>query len=139
MAQAEYEASLMRQFMEPRWHNFTSDFGKKFKSLWDKYLLDQLAYASVLVPPLVVSLTLLALGHSSLSYKAADLAGAYGVSILYGILPPVMTFILRGQQAIKTPSTPVPTTPGGPLLLLGLFFFGLTVTIREDARLLGYC
>jgi hypothetical protein len=36
--------------------------GKKIKSMWDQYLLDQLAYASVLLPPLVVSLTLLAMG-----------------------------------------------------------------------------
>eukprot|EP00242_Pyramimonas_sp_CCMP2087_P016550 CAMPEP_0198204212 /NCGR_PEP_ID=MMETSP1445-20131203/7599_1 /TAXON_ID=36898 /ORGANISM="Pyramimonas sp., Strain CCMP2087" /LENGTH=703 /DNA_ID=CAMNT_0043875981 /DNA_START=116 /DNA_END=2227 /DNA_ORIENTATION=- len=131
MAQAEYEASLMRQFMAPRWKNFTSEFGKKFKSLWDKYLLDQLAFASVLLPPLAVSLIFLALGQSGMAYKAADLAGAFGVSILYGILPPVMTFILRSQQAAKKPEKAVPTTPGGPLLLFGLFLFGVTVTVRE--------
>jgi len=131
MAQAEYEASLMRQFMEPRWKNFTSEVGKKMKSLWENGLLDQLSYASVLLPPLAVSLMFLALGHGSLAYKAADLAGAYGVSILYGILPPVMAFILRRQQAEKKIATDVSTTPGGPVLLLVCFLFGMGVTVRE--------
>eukprot|EP00976_Prorocentrum_cordatum_P016190 325103-Prorocentrum_minimum.AAC.1 len=71
--QAEYEASLMRQFMKPRWANFTSALGQKVKGLWENGLLDQLSYASVLLPPLAVSLIFMALGcvlHCTLSYTS---------------------------------------------------------------------
>jgi hypothetical protein len=44
-------------------HAVFTTVGKKFKSLWDKYLLDQLAFASVLLPPLAVSLIFLTLGY----------------------------------------------------------------------------
>jgi hypothetical protein len=35
-----------------------------------------------------------------LFFKAADLAGVYGVAVLYGVLPPIMVWLLRLQQVL---------------------------------------
>lgn len=35
-----------------------------------------------------------------LFFKAADLAGVYGVAVLYGVLPPLMVWLLRLQQVL---------------------------------------
>jgi hypothetical protein len=73
--QAEYESSLMRQWMAPVWGKL-ADGGGKIKAAWDNGGLDMLSYAVVLLPPLVVSLLL-----PDLFFKAADLAGVYGVAV----------------------------------------------------------
>jgi len=56
-AQAEYEASLMRQWMAPVWTKL-KDGGGKLKAAWDNGGLDLLSYGVVLLPPLVISLVI---------------------------------------------------------------------------------
>jgi hypothetical protein len=65
----------MRQWMAPVWGKL-ADGGGKIKAAWDNGGLDMLSYAVVLLPPLVVSLLL-----PDLFFKAADLAGVYGVAV----------------------------------------------------------
>ena len=65
------------------------------KKLWDEGGLDMASYGVTLLPPLALSLA-----FPGLFFKAADLAGVYGVAILYGVLPPLMAWVLRRQQVL---------------------------------------
>jgi tyrosine-specific transport protein len=51
---------------------------------------DLLLYALVLVPPMLV-----ALGNPGIFLRALDAAGAYGISVLFGLLPVALTLRLR--------------------------------------------
>jgi hypothetical protein len=66
---------LLRQWMAPVWGKL-ADGGGQLKAAWDNGGLDLLSYAAVLLPPLAVSLLL-----PELAFKAADLAGVYGVAV----------------------------------------------------------
>jgi len=119
IAQAEYEADLFAQWTAPLWAKAAAASDRALLSaqrVWDKYGREQLAYASVLLPPLAVSLAL-----PGLFVVAADLAGVYGVALLYGVLPPVMTFVLRRDQ--QRPS--LDAVPGGNATLAALLLAGL--------------
>lgn len=51
---------------------------------------DPCLYALVLIPP-----TLVALGNPNIFLQALDAAGTYGISVLFGLLPAVLTLRLR--------------------------------------------
>ena len=50
-----------------------------------------------------------------LFFKAADLAGVYGVAVLYGVLPPIMVWLLRMQQVLSFPLLSLKPTQMQPL------------------------
>lgn len=103
----------------------------------DGYQLDAPQLAAVLLtllPPTVVSLS-----NSDIFMTATHLAGAYGMTALYGLLPPALAWAAREGA---TGAVPDPATrrllPGGRLALLGLAAVGFYVEglqLRSDLGL----
>ena len=67
--------------------------GKLVKMCIGKAGIEWLSYASVLLPPLAISLA-----FPGLFVAAADFSGAYGVAVLFGVLPPIMAWRLRSSS-----------------------------------------
>lgn len=76
-----------------------------------------ISYAVVLLPPLAISLC-----FPDLFFKAADLAGVYGVAILYGVLPPLFAFVMRRKQVIVGEHFASLTDPTDCFSILSLFY-----------------
>lgn len=95
-------------------------------------------YATILLPPLAF-----ALGDPEIFFKALDSAGAFGITVLFGIVPAAMAWIQRQRQQegggltmddVEPPSTAVEAAtarlvPGGnaPLALMIAIAVGLIV------------
>lgn len=103
-----------------------------------EYSLDTPQLAAVLLtllPPTVVSLS-----NSDIFMTATHLAGAYGMTALYGLLPPALAWAARESGAAgSAPVTPArQLLPGGRLVLLGLAAMGCFVEglqLRADLGL----
>lgn len=74
-------------------------------------LLRPLAFLAVLLPPLTVAFT-----DPDIFLSASAFAGAYGMTTLYGIVPPLMALSLRKEKKAEMPEL----VPGGSGLLVGL-------------------
>lgn len=74
-------------------------------------LLRPMAFLAVLLPPLTVAFT-----DPDVFLSASAFAGAYGMTTLYGIVPPLMALSLRNEKKKGMPKL----VPGGSGLLVGL-------------------
>ena len=88
---------------------------------------DLLLYSLVLIPP-----TLIAIINPNIFMGALDFAGTYGISILFGIFPPLLAYVSRNKLLIKKPNNDYEYSneyqnlvPGGniSLLLMAAFVF----------------
>jgi len=86
---------------------------------------DLLLYALVLVPP-----TLIATFYPEIFTTALDVAGTYGISVLFGLVPVMLAYKLRDQWAKDKDKQAIEYqtfVPGGNLLLATLFVSTLLV------------
>ncbi|GAB4818997.1 hypothetical protein N2152v2_006043 [Parachlorella kessleri] len=96
-------------------------------------------------PGVLLSLTLgppllLTLARPDLFLGALDVAGAYGLTLLYGLLPPVMAWRLRQQQqdpAGRRMDQPGPLVPGGTVVLVAALGVVGAITIGRVSTDLG--
>lgn len=73
-----------------------------------------LPYGLTLIPPLI-----LALSFPGIFFNALEFAGVFGVLILFGILPPAMTWESRySATRSEVPSLVSPILPGGRITLI---------------------
>lgn len=92
------------------WRSFTSfiDGSYKMASLLDNWWIDNglnlASFVLVIVPPLLVSTMV-----TDAFFTATDIAGAYGMTTLYGIFPPAMawTLIKSENKLLSAESTPL--------------------------------
>ena len=78
-------------------------------------------YSLTFIPPLLLSLI-----NPNIFYQAIDFAGAFGISILFGIIPALMVWKLRRIDASSKP-----LLPGGQLLLFVIGAIALSVIIQS--------
>ncbi len=98
--------------------DFLSEGFKIKKTSFGKLLL----YLLTFLPP-----TLLVLTDPCIFIDALDYAGAFGVMILLGLMPPLMVWSLRYYKQIKSPYQ----APGGKLILaLAILFSSLIIGIE---------
>ena len=88
-------------------------------------------FAGTLVPPLVLSL-----GNPDIFYDALDYGGAFGVSTLFLVLPPLMVWKLRYGDENKELSVP-PMVPFGKIPLGSLWKAAATLIFEQGAEKLG--
>ncbi|GJP30142.1 hypothetical protein CLOM_g22613 [Closterium sp. NIES-68] len=83
-----------------------------------------LPYILTLAPPLAFSLS-----NPDLFFTALDLAGTYGVLVLFGILPAAMAWVDRSSLRLSTDQPRL--VPGGNVTLTLIIGFALTVIMNE--------
>ena len=87
-------------------------------------------YAGVFLPPLLLS------GNADIFYQALDYGGAFGVSTLFLVLPPIMVWKLRYGERMTPLSTP-PMVPLGKISLGSLWKVAGTLILEQGADKLG--
>eukprot|EP00667_Euglena_gracilis_P007185 EG_transcript_7249 len=80
------------------------------------------AFTLTVVPPLIF-----ALSYPQVFFDALQFAGIYGVSTLFGLVPPLMAWRARAAM----PQLDKPLLPGGRLTLLGMVAF-ISLVILND-------
>ena len=88
-------------------------------------------FAGALVPPLLFSL-----GNTDIFYDALDYGGAFGVSTLFLVLPPIMVWKIRYGDDQRTLSVP-PMVPFGKIPLGSLWKAAGTLIREQGAEKLG--
>jgi len=88
-------------------------------------------FAGTLVPPLLLSF-----GNPDIFYNALDYGGAFGVSTLFLVLPPIMVWKLRYGEENRSLSVP-PMVPFGKIPLGSLWKAAGTLIIEQGAEKLG--
>lgn len=88
-------------------------------------------FAGTLVPPLLLSL-----GNPDIFYDALDYGGAFGVSTLFLVLPPLMVWKVRYGDEKKELSVP-PMVPFGKIPLGSLWKAAATLIFEQGAEKLG--
>ncbi len=90
-------------------------------------------YALVLIPPIVPSVL-----NPDIFFDAIDLAGAFGVSILFGIIPAVMVWKQRYQIVQKAALLPFsPMVGGGKAALSLVIGLAMTVFVEHFLTVIG--
>ena len=79
-------------------------------------------YAAVLLPPTVV-----AIAAPDCFNAALDFAGAYGITVLFGILPIIMAWLQRAQRGVLQETF----VPGGPAVLGALLLVVSSVVLGK--------
>jgi tyrosine-specific transport protein len=88
-------------------------------------------FAGVLMPPFLFSL-----GNPDIFFEALDYGGAFGVSTLFLVLPPIMVWKQRyGEE--NTILTVPPMVPGGKIPLASLWKAAGTLILEQGAAKLG--
>lgn len=88
-------------------------------------------FAGVLVPPLLFSL-----GNANIFFDALDYGGAFGVSTLFLVLPPLMVWNQRYGDQEKSLTCP-PMVPLGKLSLASMWKAAGTLILEQGAEKLG--
>ena len=88
-------------------------------------------FAGLLVPPLLFSL-----GNPDIFFKALDYGGAFGVSTLFLVLPPIMVYNQRYGDN-ESPVTVPPMVPFGKIPLASLWKAAGTLIVEQGADKLG--
>ncbi|KAL7565999.1 hypothetical protein ACA910_011019 [Epithemia clementina (nom. ined.)] len=99
--------------------------GEKFET-WKPAL-----YSLVFAPPLLMSLT-----NPDIFYKALEYGGAFGVSTLFLVLPPLMVWKERYRDTDK-PLMTEPMVPFGKLPLASMWKLAATLIVEHTAEQLG--
>ena len=89
-----------------------------------------LLFAGGLIPPLIFSV-----GNPDIFYDALDYGGAFGVSTLFLVLPPIMVWKMRYNE--EKPLTVPPMVPLGKIPLAGLWKAAGTLILEQGADKLG--
>ena len=90
-----------------------------------------LLFAGTLVPPVLFSL-----GNPDMFYDALDYGGAFGVSTLFLVLPPLMVWKVRYSDKERDLSVP-PMVPFGKIPLGSLWKAAGTLILEQGAEKLG--
>jgi tyrosine-specific transport protein len=93
--------------------------------------LKPLLYGAVYVPPL-----LLAVSRPDIFYNALDYGGAFGVSTLFLVLPPLMIWAERYGQT-EQPLLTKPMVPFGKIPLGSMWKAAATLIVEQGAEKLG--
>jgi tyrosine-specific transport protein len=88
-------------------------------------------FAGVLVPPLIFSL-----GNPNVFFDALDYGGAFGVSTLFLVLPPIMVWKQRYGEENSVLTVP-PMVPFGKIPLGSLWKAAGTLILEQGAAKLG--
>ncbi len=88
-------------------------------------------FAGALLPP-----TLFSLGNPDIFYDALDYGGAFGVSTLFLVLPPLMVWKVRYSDTDRKLSVP-PMVPFGKIPLGSLWKAAGTLILEQGAEKLG--
>ena len=88
-------------------------------------------FAGVLMPPFLFSL-----GNPGIFFDALDYGGAFGVSTLFLVLPPIMVWKQRYGEEEMTLTVP-PMVPGGKIPLASLWKAAGTLILEQGADKLG--
>ncbi|MEL6902965.1 MAG: aromatic amino acid transport family protein [Cyanobacteria bacterium J06606_4] len=86
-------------------------------------------YALILLPPLALSVI-----DPNIFFQAIDFAGAFGTSILFGIIPALMVWQLRHHpptQASPKEAYPPPLVPGGRPILLTIVLLAVAFIVEN--------
>jgi len=95
--------------------------------------LRALAFTLVLGPPLAA-----ALANPGSFFSVLNAVGGYGMTALYGVLPPLMAWKLRGREGSnKGAHTPPPLLPGGTPVLASLCLGALAIEVSRLVDDLG--
>ncbi len=88
-------------------------------------------YAAVMMPPLLFSL-----GNTDIFFQALDYGGAFGVSTMFLVLPPIMVWKQRyGDE--EAPLTTPPMVPFGKIPLASMWKAAATLILEQGAEKLG--
>lgn len=93
--------------------------------------LKPLIYSGVLLPPLLLSII-----NPNIFYDALDYGGAFGVSTLFLVLPPIMVWKLRYGEEQKQLTT-MPMVFGGKITLGSLWKAAATLILEQGAEKIG--
>ena len=104
---------------------FSSTFQSTFQTNRQKLPL----YALIFLPPLVLSVI-----EPNIFFDAIELAGAFGNSILFGIIPALMAWKSRDSCWL---SERVLLVPGGRGLLIGMIAIATGIIIQNALTLAG--
>ena len=96
-----------------------SEFDTDEKKLSDD-LLRNVGLTATLIPPLLFTTS----GDPKAFIQVLSVAGGYGMTLLYGIFPPLMAWKLR-----ETTNAPKHAVPGGNLMLGSLLSIGISLGI----------
>lgn len=87
-------------------------------------------FALIYVPP-----TLLALSNPDIFFQALDYGGAFGVSTLFLVLPPLLVWQERYQQ--NTPLATPPLVPGGKVPVVAMLGVAVTLILQQGVDKFG--
>ena len=100
-----------------------------FEDIFSHQLIEQnrklFFYSLTFIPPFFLSLL-----NPNIFFNAIDIAGAFGISILFGIIPALMIWKLRSNEASS-----ISTLLGSPPLLVGMIAIATTVMLQKIANL----
>jgi tyrosine-specific transport protein len=88
-------------------------------------------FGLVFVPPLALSMS-----NPDIFYKALEYGGAFGVSVLFLFLPPIMVWRERYGEDAK-PLVSKPMVPFGKLALGSMYKIAATLVLEQGAEKLG--
>lgn len=92
-----------------------------------------LIYSGIFLPPLLLSLY-----NPDIFYNALELGGAFGVSTLFLVLPPIMIWKKRyGEDMDEEVITTLPMVPGGKITLGSVWKAASTLIVEQIADKLG--
>jgi len=97
-----------------------------------------LAYTLILLPPLAVAVV-----SPDIFFSALDNAGAFGICVLFGILPAAMAGIVRRRSeggregGMEEGGEYLRLVPGGNLVLMGVGMVAAFVIVQKAMELLG--
>ena len=87
-------------------------------------------FALIYVPP-----TLMSLANPDIFYQALEYGGAFGVSTLFLILPPLLIWQERYQQ--NTPLATPPLVPGGKISIAAMLIVAVTLIVQQATEKSG--
>jgi tyrosine-specific transport protein len=87
-------------------------------------------FAGVFLPPLALSVA-----NPDIFYDALEYGGAFGVSTLFLVLPPIVAWKVRYGE--DTPLATKPMVPGGKIPLGSLWKAAATLIVEQGAKKLG--
>lgn len=99
---------------------------------------DMLAYSLILLPPLAVAVV-----SPGIFFSALDNAGAFGICVLFGIVPAAMASIVRwrseggGKAGMDNEEEYLRLVPGGNVVLAGVGVIAAFVIVQKAMQLLG--
>jgi len=99
-----------------------------------------LAYSLILFPPLAVAVV-----SPDIFFSALDNAGAFGICVLFGIVPAAMAAIVRwrneggreGGREGEEGGEYLRLVPGGNVVLVGVGMVAAFVIVQKAVELLG--